>query len=294
MKIFDFIKGIAKRIETHRVVSDIRSTSAIVIAMHEGIPDVIELYGSDLHLLKSKTGKEIVEKLNKHIKAKLSSDKGYLTYLSEVLGNIEELSRELQKIAPATLGDIVDENNISYKKTEMLQTIAYYNFVLEYTNRFLDYITDAECDFLKGKPDVEKHWLEGNIPTYVDALKIFHEPASEVLSKIESIPRVYFDEDGAVEKVHGNALDPVGFRFIAVNNINLIFLLRTWFTDIAHSKYQRMGYEKKAIELKILYLRKKIRETGDESLAKVIHNYEQEIAIMASKIARYEATGKIV
>lgn len=268
---------------------------------------------------------ESLRNLTPNGKAHYAREYNATTSTDDVLGfgllvnasySIIQYLHKLERIVDEEFDEVIISSGITYKRSTILQSVALCNFFAKYTTQAIHYMTMVECGDEQDYPKKEKQYLDAYLYTYVKVVDIFLAPVDKIITHIEEIPDVVVDEKSTEllkSTVGSSKLDPLGLEVLAKASIKhssegyfsgvatfavsllselvggMFFKIGTAYVNWQMACYKRNKESKRAIELRVELLKSKRGEMEDPKLEKVIHNYENQIFILAKQIHDMEA-----
>lgn len=202
------------------------------------------------------------------------------------------------KLIPEEFSKDITKESLTYRKTALLQYLSVARFVNEYSARQLLRLVAAEQMSQLGKPDeidaqlspAEKTWLAENQSAYFQAIQFLSLPLKDLSSAFERIPEITvvperFNE--IVQTIGAGNLDPLSLGLIS-GNWNPIYHLRSLWVERQVEAYQRDKEAKRALELRLMALRKSYEGTQDAKLETQIKYVEGRLSRINHSINEME------
>mgnify|MGYP006144375255 FL=1 len=291
MRILDYVRRLAASFTKDELKERLRIFT-------QGLQKSIESFmnaETTLTAFKSKAGKEFEAELGKGVR--MPPRLGAFGYIRQVLANMAVTTELLAAIVEKSYGKDIVVEGITYRRAELLRTLGYMDFVVNYSMQLLHYILIAEASVVskehpegQERPRPELAWLKDNRRAFITLLQTFSRPSREVASLIESIPEITIGEDDEkviAPQVGLAKLDPLKNNFIpVVSDISLAIGL--WWAHIQVAKYDRLKEDARSIELRLEQLRLQANGKSDAQLESTIAKYERFLNQTAEKIAKME------
>lgn len=223
-------------------------------------------------------------------------------------GNWAEVTLAVLRNILANVGffeALVDKNysrdiiaaGITFKKGEILRLIAIADFTATYARQQMLYLLAAEgnvdaktLQVGKERPLPELKWLEANRAGFFRCLNLMALKSADLSKALDDIPDMIVNEDTAVnaeQTVGAVKLDPFATGLIPIT-WNPFYYIGVRMANREKARMDRAKNEKRAMEFRIEQLRLQARGESDAKLEKTIEFYEDEVNILAAKIAKFE------
>ncbi|MNZ24869.1 hypothetical protein D3C78_420240 [compost metagenome] len=291
MRILDFLRRLASSFTKDEMKEKLR-------LLAQGMQKAVESFMNAETVLtsfKSKAGKEFEGEMGKAVR--LPPKMTLIAYIRQVLTNMSVTLELLSAIAEKSYGKDIVVEGITYKRAELLRTIGYMDFVVNYSMQLLHYLTVAEaCVISKEHPEgqerprPELQWLRMNQKAFFTLLQTFAKPSREIASLIESIPDIAVGEDDEkviVPQVGYSKLDPLKNNFIpGISSTALA--IGIWWATLQTAKYDRLKEDARSIGVRLEQLRLQAAGQSDAQLERTIATYERYLNQTAEKIAKME------
>lgn len=232
----------------------------------------------------------------KKIKSGLSSirckdGKDFLIKLSEFLVEIEKSESKLVSIANKSLEDIVADVAMTPKAATIIRLVNDIGFMCFYTMDlvYFSITSEKESDF----PKIKYSKFENDLPVFIEALNIYAEDYTvKVINTLDQVSTTEFNiNDGNILTY----LQSIVFKTGKVVKLpsgftnNPFYHVRMWLVDREVAKYESLKDRKKMVELRLLELKTKANNEGDdESLRKQITYYENKISGIEYDMAKLQ------
>jgi hypothetical protein len=292
MRILDYVRQLAASFTKDELKERLRIFA-------QGLQKAIETFMSaetSITMLKSKAGKEFEAELSKGIR--LPPKMTPFGYIRQVLANMSITAELLGAIVEKSYGKDIVIEGITYRRAELLRTLGYMDFVVNYSMQLLHYILVAEASLVskehpegQERPRPELAWLKDNRRAFITLLQTFSRPSREIASLIESIPEISIGEDDdkiIAPQVGLGKLDPLKNNFVPVVS-DVAMAIGIWYAQTQVAKYDRLKEDARSIQLRIEQLRLQSEGKSDAQLESVIAKYERFLNQTSEKIAKMEA-----
>ena len=219
---------------------------------------------------------------------------GMIAFLTGMADKLDLVAR----LIPEMFAKDITRESLTYRKTALLQYLSVARFVNEYSARQLLRLVAAEQMAQLGKVDqtdtqlspAEKSWLTDNQSAYFQAIQFLSLPLKDLSSAFERIPEITVVPERFNEIAHtvgaGN-LDPMGLGLIS-GDWNPIYHLRSLWVERQVEAYQRDKETKRALELRLMALRKAYDGTQDAKLESQIEYIEGRLSRINHSINEME------
>lgn len=292
MRILDYLRRLASSFTKDELKERLR-------VFTQGLQKSIESFmnaETTVQTFKSKAGKEFESELGKNVR--IPPKMTALGYIRQVLANMAVTTELLSAIAEKSYGKDIVVEGITYRRAELLRTLGYMDFVVNYSMQLLHYLLVAEASVVskehadgQERPKPELAWLKDNRRAFMTLLQTFARPSREIAQLIESIPEIVVGEDDdkvIAPQVGLMKLDPLKNNFIPV--ISSIALgVGLWFAQLQVAKYDRLKEDARSIQLRLEQLRLQAQGKNDAQLENTISKYEKFLNETAEKISKMEA-----
>ncbi len=296
MSIISYIKSLVRNIGKEDIFEDIR------ITRKEISDNLIPLMQDANKYFRGKTLKASqVNYLNKVFmeatggKAKYKNMFDYLNdKLPKMLANLEILSDELDK----NLETQVVTKTVTYRKAILLKALDLMSFDSAFTFKmlkFVYYFEDKEMggeseydDLIMPKPLVDS--ILKNAFVYAKSIKALSVSSDEFLTKIKELKDIPLDEESVSiikakqdkDTLEIETLDPVGFEG------NPIFHYRLMVAEWQANRYKLNKETKQYLELKLMDMKLKGKDSNDASLQRQIEYTSKRINKLEYSMAKAE------
>lgn len=292
MRILDYVRRLATSFTKDELKERMRIFSQ---ALQKSIESFMNAE-TTVTSFKSKAGKEFDSELSKGVR--MPPRMTAFGYIRQVLANMSVTAELLATIVEKSYGKDIVVEGITYRRAELLRTLGYMDFVVNYSMRLLHYILVAEASLVskehnegQERPKPELAWLKENRKAFIALLATFSKPSREIVTLIESIPEISIGEDDErviAPQVGLTKLDPLKNNFIpGVSGIALAVGL--WWAQLQVEKYERLKEDARSIQLRLEQLRLQAQGKSDAQLEATIAKYERFADETAEKIAKMEA-----
>jgi hypothetical protein len=292
MRILDYVRQLAASFTKDELKERMRIFT-------QGLQKAIETFmnaETGLPTLKSKAGKDFESDLSKGVR--LPPRMTAFGYIRQVLANMSITAELLGAIVEKSYGKDIVIEGITYRRAELLRTLGYMDFVVNYSMQLLHYILVAEASLVskehpegQERPRPELAWLKDNRRAFITLLQTFSRPSREIASLIESIPEISIgeDDDKVIAPQVGLAkLDPLKNNFVPIVS-DVAMAIGIWRAQMQVAKYDRLKEDARSIQLRIEQLRLQAEGKSDAQLESTIGKYERFLNQTAEKIAKMEA-----
>lgn len=296
MSIISYIKSLVRNIGKEDIFEDIR------ITRKEISDNLIPLMQDANKYFRGKTLKASqVNYLNKVFmdatgaKVKYKNMFDYLNdKLPKMLANLEILSDELDK----NLETQVVTKTVTYRKAILLKALDLMSFDSAFTFKmlkFVYYFEDKEMggeseydDLIMPKPLVDS--ILKNAFVYAKSIKALSVSSDEFLTKIKELKDIPLDEESVSiikakqdkDTLEIETLDPVGFEG------NPIFHYRLMIAEWQANRYKLNKETKQYLELKLMDMKLKNKDSNDASLQRQIEYTSKRINKLEYSMAKAE------
>jgi len=190
----------------------------------------------------------------------------------------------------------VTKDAMTYRKAAVLRYLEIANFATEYASRSLLRFLAAESAAVLGDEDkIDAHlapnelkWLSDNQNAYLKSLVMLSYPTAQAERALENIPDITIVEDKVdvvTQTVGADKLDPFKMGLISAN-WNPIYHVRMVVAEYQTELYKARVEEKRALEFRILQLKKAYEGNRDAALQKQIDYNEGRLETLKFKLAQ--------
>lgn len=221
----------------------------------------------------------------------------WLLVTQQVLLNISSLLPTLENAVEKNYAKDIVGSGLTFKKAEILRLIALADFTVTYARQHLLYMLAAEANVEaktlqqgKERPTPELAWLTDNKAGYFKALSVLSMKGQDIFNHLEAIPEVIINDESVTttEQTIGKVrLDPLAAGLIPIT-WNPFYFIGVRAANRENARINRAKQEKRALEFRLEQLRQQARGENDAKLEKTIEFYENEVNVLAAKIAKYE------
>jgi len=292
MRILDFVRRLTSSFTKDELKERLRIFS-------QGLQKALETFmnaETTVKAFKSKAGKEFETDLARGVR--LPPRMTAFGYVRQVLANMSVTAELLGVIVEKSYGKDIVIEGITYRRAELLRTLGYMDFLVNYSMQLLHYILVAEASIVskehnegQERPKPELLWLKNNRAAFVQLLNTFSKPSREIATLIESIPEITIGEDDMniiVPQVGLAKLDPLKNNYVPGVS-GLALAAGMWWAQIQVAKYERLKEDARSIQLRLEQLRLQAEGKNDAQLENTISKYERFLNQTAEKIAKMEA-----
>jgi hypothetical protein len=292
MKIFDFIRQMAPVFRREDVSEKLRM---LRIYLEDQTIPAYENYLTSGIKVKSKAIVEFEKQFVKNVHTQFRGNWAEVTLA--VLKNISANLSAFETLADKNYAKDILSDAITFKKAEILRIFAIADFVVTYSRQNMLFLLATEANVEartlpagKERPLPELTWLEENQQGYFKSFPVMALKGSELLAALNSIPDIVVNEDSLATSeatIGAVKLDPLASGLIPIV-WNPFYALGVRMANRENLRMDRAKAEKRAMEFRLEQLRMQERGENDARLEKTIAFYEQEVNLLASKIAKYE------
>ena len=292
MRILDFVRRLTSSFTKDELKERLRIFS-------QGLQKALETFmnaETTVKTFKSKAGKEFEADLARGVR--LPPRITPFGYVRQVLANMSVTAELLGVIVEKSYGKDIVIEGITYRRAELLRTLGYMDFLVNYSMQLLHYILVAEASIVskehnegQERPKPELLWLKNNRAAFVQLLNTFSKPSREIATLIESIPEIVigaYDMNIIVPQVGLTKLDPLKNNYVPGVS-GLALAAGMWWAQIQVAKYERLKEDARSIQLRLEQLRLQAEGKNDAQLENTISKYERFLNQTAEKIAKMEA-----
>lgn len=292
MRILDYVRRLASSFSKDELKERLRIFSQAIQKSIEAFMNA----ETTITAFKSKAGKEFESELGKGVR--MPPRMTAFGYIRQVLTNMSVTAEMLSSIAEKSAGHDIVIEGINYRRAELLRTLGYMDFVVDYSMRLLHYILVAEASVVskehsegQERPRPELAWLKDNRKAFITLLGTFSRPSREIVTLIESIPEITISDDDEkviAPQVGLAKLDPLKNNFVPlVSDLALAFGM--WWAQLQVARYERLKEDARSIQLRLEQLRLQAQGKNDAQLEATISKYERFANETAEKVAKMEA-----
>ena len=202
------------------------------------------------------------------------------------------------RLIPEEFAKDITRESLTYRKTALLQYVSVARFVNEYSSRAMLRLVAAEQQAQLGRVgDIdtqlspgEKSWLAENQSSYFQAIQFLSIPLKDLSSAFERIPAVTVVPERVKEvaqMVGASNLDPLKLDLIS-GSWNPIYHLRSFLVERQVEAYQCDKETKRALELRLMALRKSYEGEQDARVEQQIEYTEARIKRINHSIQEME------
>lgn len=245
--------------------------------------------------IKSRNLTEFEKEFDKNVKLQFRGTWAEVTIhiLQNISGNLAMFETMVEKNYAR---DII-ATGITFKKAEILRLFAIADFIVTYSRQNLLYLVASEANVEartlqvgKERPLPELSWLGANRLGYFRALPTMALKAADLQAKINEIPDIVINDESVMTTattVGSLKLDPLASSMIPIT-WNPFYYIGVRMVNREATRIERAKNEKRAIEFRLEQLRMQARGENNAKLEKTIEFYEQEVNLLAAKIAKFE------
>lgn len=214
--------------------------------------------------------------------------------LPKMLANLEILSDQLDK----NLETQVVTKTVTYRKAILLKALDLMSFDSAYTFKMLKYVYYFEDQEMDGESEYDdlimpaplKTSIMKNIFVYAKSVKALSVSTDEFLTKIKELKDLPLDDEtvSIIKSKHDKdtleieTLDPVGFEG------NPIFHYRLMIAEWQANRYKLNKETKQYLELKLMDMKLKAKDSNDASLQRQIEYTSKRINKLEYSMAKAE------
>ncbi len=293
MKILQFVREMVPSFRRDDVAEKLRMLREQL--EDQTIPVFEQLVG-DGFAGKSKAAQDFERAFKKTVNTRFRGEWTEVTL--EVLKNISANAPFFESLVEKNYSRDIVASGVTFRKAEILRLIALADFVTTYARQNLLYLLAAEGNLEshslpngKERPLPELKWLESNQNAFLRALNIMALKREELAEALDKVPEILINDESVItaEQTYGAvALDPFANNLLALN-WNPFYWIGVRMANREKLRMDRAKNEKRALEFRIEQLRLRKQGQADAKLEKTIEFYEDEVNLLAAKIAKYEA-----
>ena len=202
------------------------------------------------------------------------------------------------KLIPEEFAKDITRESLTYRKTALLQYVSVVRFVNEYSSRAMLRLVAAEQKAQLGQVDEidsqlsqgEKTWLVENQTPYFQAIQFLSIPLKDLSSAFEKIPAVTVMPERiheVAQTIGASNIDPLKLGLIS-GTWNPIYHLRSFLVERQVEAYQADKETKRALELRLLALRKSYDGSQDARVEQQIEYTEARLKRINHSIQEME------
>lgn len=297
MNIFKFVASLLPTFDRSRMSENVdRLRSDITGTLQPSLKTAEQLVGSREFV---SPGAKTFSDLFHHAMPKHRSQPVFKA-LAKIFNDLPAKLDMIDDLIEATFAKDVARESLTYKKAAILQYLNTMHFVVSYTSMALMRYVAAETAVLNGHPDqVDTQWapaqltyLNNNLSSYMDALRVIDLPVAETRKQLESIPEITVDAEKAqiAKNTVGTVrLDPLKLNLLG-GLVNPIYTMRASIAEYQVREYKRQVEEKKQLELRLLALREAYQGKQDPKLAQHIAYSEGRLQRLNFELAKTAET----
>lgn len=192
-------------------------------------------------------------------------------------------------------GTDIARDAVDLRMATAMQLAEYGDFMVNYALRLLQwaYATEAQSGTSSASatpiPRAEMKWITDNLVVFVRVVSLFQMPAKEMLSKLDTVPRVETaNQDIAeIQSVAGKRTDPINLGFLPPAYSPALRLGKAW-AEWSVERHNQRKEIKRALELRLLDMRLAQEGNPDANLGGQIEYAESRINKLGYKIAQTE------
>lgn len=290
----DYVKSLNKRIKRDAILGDIEDINASVEMLEnsvDGIKKLIQSKGG----ISDKTVKLYVKSLPP---TRGRDDDERLDQVSFALTRITQLTDVLPDMVKANMEKEILSDGISYISANLLRLVEVMQFTLHYTELFMVFICNKEAEsFSDSNRDITQsltkndlRFIDQNINTYSDALKLFLGDIDKMVKSLKAIP------DKGVIPDHEDALTAQLGSVQALDPLSLNFVNSSWWppyhVSLKLAEWQAASIERKrrtlrSLELRRIYLNSLIGGEASPAVEKELKVIDGDIDKINYKLKKY-------
>jgi hypothetical protein len=292
MKILEFIQQLAPCFKRDDLAEKLRMLR--INLEDQTIPAYQNFIDSGIKI-KSRNLVEFEKEFDKNIKLPFRGSWAEVTL--HVLQNISANLSLFETLAEKNYARDIIATGITFKKAEILRLFAIADFVVTYSRQNLLFLVASEANVEartlqsgKERPLPEMSFLEANKVGYFRCFPVMSLKATDIQSKLNDIPDIVVNEESSnttASTIGSVKLDPMGNSMIPIT-WNPFYYIGVRMVNREAARMERAKNEKRAIEFRLEQLRMQARGENDAKLEKTIEFYEQEVNLLAARIAKFE------
>lgn len=292
MKIIEFIRQLAPVFRREDLIEKMRMLR--IDLEDQTIPAFQGLVEAGIKN-KSKVVVEFEKAFAKTVRTHYKGDWAEVTL--QILQNISANLSIYESMIDKNYAKDIIASGITFKKAELLRLFAIADFVVTYSRQNLLYLLAAEANVEartlqmgKERPMPELNWLAANQLGYLKSMQIMAMRSADQVNAMNEIPDIIVNEDSlttADATIGSLKLDPFAASMIPIS-WNPFYHMGVRLANRENMRIDRAKNEKRALEFRLEQLRMQGRGEQDARLEKTIEFYENEVNLLAAKIAKYE------
>jgi len=222
---------------------------------------------------------------------KSKDNKDTLVKLKGILTNIAKSDNSVEKLINDKLPDVVTDKTATVRDLAILKLASDLSNITLYTLDFLYFIlTDVkDSDY----PKIKFQQIKDGMMDYGMLIKNYGDKFNKKIDEIGKIADIPLESDPSKSSFFEKLLSKQGkvTNMPSVNNFvgNPVYHIRLWLVDREVKKYENLKDKKKLLELKVLELKAKEANEGENpKLKKQIEYYEDKISSVEYEISKIE------
>lgn len=290
MNTSDYVRSLLPNIDRETVLENLTVVNDHVTKRY------LPSYTDAADTFKDKFTNKDVLKLEAAIKT-ATGGTSLISAVIRVLNNIKLLGDDLQAFIRKNWGDQIATAGISYNTQNVLQLSDLLRFTGDYADRLLMWIYNKELSDLGASPDItnnftpaQNRFLENNRINFIKCVEFLTKSARMVKSSLDSIPEIAVipEKDQAMQRTYGSGkLDPLRLGFVNFD-INPLYRVSLMIGQWQAEHYEKVKEDKKALELRRLYLESLRNGEQNANLERQITNLDTRIEKASMKLANME------
>lgn len=293
MEILAYIKRLIPWLKKDDVLEDLRITVA------EFDKTVLPSYETAIDVPFKSNNKEIkalVATFVRNYKRTKPGKQIIISSINEALPAVVAIAKYLEHELDESLAKDIIADGLEARRVILVRASEHLSFISRYSVDLLNTLYAYEIGATTGNVDVNPQiikYINANLPTFCTLLAAYSVKLDLFKHNIDKVPALVISNDNidALKGVYSqNTIDPVLSGITASFSYNPIYHIRLQIADYQAYRYTAMKDKKKALELRVMYLRSAQEEKPDPKVEQEISYQQSRIEAMEYKLRKIEAS----